>query len=262
MTYENFELSVTDGLARLVLNRPDVGNAFTERGCEEFGLVADELASRSDVRAVLLSARGRFFSVGGDLSMFTRDLDRSAEAVRRGTAGLHRGIARLRRLDAPLVACVHAPASGGAVAVISNCDFVYAARSAKLGAAYIHVGFTCDLGATVGLASRMGVNRAMRFLMLGETLTAEAAQKAGLVDEVFDDDAIAAESEALAQRLAQGPTQAYGQLRQLFSRVFANGFESQIEDEAQVLARIASSQDAREGLTAFAEKRKPRFKGR
>lgn len=261
MSYETFELTIKDGLARLTLNQPDLGNPFNPAACREFVEVANQLGARRDVRAVLLSGRGRYFSVGGDLSMFSGKPDDIAGTVLRQTAQLHMGMARLMRLDAPIVACVHGAAMGGAMAVVANCDLVYAARSAKIGAAYAHIGFTCDLGATFGLASRMGIARARRFLLLGETLDAEAAQRAGLVDEVFDDHALVAEAEQMALRLSRGPTRAYGAIRRLMARSLATPFESQLEDEAQALARVAALHDAREGIAAFVDKRKPQFTG-
>lgn len=261
MSYETFELTVEDGLARLNLNQPDLGNPFNETACREFVDVASDLGARKHVRAVLLSGRGRFFSVGGDLSMFSDDPDAIAETVLRQTAQLHMGMARLMRLDAPIVACVHGAAMGGAMSVVANCDLVYAGRSAKIGAAYAHIGFTCDLGATFGLASRMGIARARRFLLLGETLGAEAAQRTGLVDEIFDDKDVVAQAEQMALKLSRGPTRAYGAVRRLMARSLATPFESQLEDEAQALAHVAALHDAREGIMAFTNKRKPNFTG-
>ena len=148
------------------------------------------------------------------------------------------------------------------MAVVANCDLVYAAHSAKIGAAYTHIGFTCDLGATAGLASRMGISRARRFLLLGETLGAEQAQQVGLVDEVFEDGDLADAAERMALQLSRGPTRAYGEIRRLMSRSLATPFESQLENEAQALARVAALSDAREGIEAFKNKRRPHFTGR
>ncbi|MBQ0758261.1 MAG: enoyl-CoA hydratase/isomerase family protein [Zhongshania sp.] len=262
MTYESFELSFDKGLARLTLNLPQLGNALTETTCRELALVADELGQREDLRAVLLSGKGKHFCVGGDLSMFTRDLDQAHSAVLRGTSGLHMGLTRLRRLNAPIIACVQGAAAGGGVALLSHCDFVVAARSASFSPAYIHIGFSCDLGATTGLVSRMGLPAARRFLMLGETLGAEAAFKVGLVDELCEDTELVARTEALAIKLNCGPTRAYAALRQLLAAASCTPFETQLEDEAQALRAIASSDDAKEGIRAFTEKRSPDFRGR
>lgn len=261
MAYESLELDVRDGVAHLVLNQPKLGNPFNAAFCADLGKVGGELASRKDVRAVLLRANGPFFSVGGDVKMFSKTLDTLPDQIREWTAGLHLGVARLARLDAPIVAAVHATAMGGAVGLFAGCDLVYCARSAKLGGAYTTIGYTCDMGATFTLASRMGLSRARRFLLLGEVLSAEEGERAGLVDYVVDDAQLMQEAEAAAIRLANGPTRAYGELRRLMTTALGAGFERQMEDEVQGLIRAASTDDAREGITAFIERRPAQFKG-
>ncbi|MDN5937436.1 MAG: enoyl-CoA hydratase-related protein [Salinisphaera sp.] len=262
MSYNAFELTVADGLARLVMNQPERGNPFDADFCRELAEVANELADHDDLRAVLVTARGRYFSVGGDIAMFAENLDELTHGIRRWTAGLHMGIARLARLDAPIVAGVHATAMGGSVALVANFDLVFSAASARFGAAYAQIGYSCDAGASFALASRMGIARARRFLMLSEVLDAQQAQAAGLVDVVVADDRLAAEAERAAIRLANGPTRAYAGIRHLTRQAFSRGLEAAMEDEAQCLARVADSQDAREGILAFAEKRKPDFTGK
>ncbi|MBQ0923488.1 enoyl-CoA hydratase/isomerase family protein [Saccharopolyspora endophytica] len=261
MNYQTIDLLVDDGLAELVLNDAEPGNPMGAVFCREFGQVANELAKRGDVRAVLLRAEGRFFSVGGDVNLFSRDLDAAPAAVRDGTFGLHMGLTRLLRMDAPIVACAHASAAGGAVSLLSHCDVVYAARSARFTAAYAQLGFTCDLGATAGFASRMGIARARRFLLLSESLDADEALGAGLVDHVVADHVVAEQARATAVALAAGPTRAFGEVRRLVARSLATPLETQLEDEAQSLARAAATADAREGISAFAARRQPRFSG-
>jgi 2-(1,2-epoxy-1,2-dihydrophenyl)acetyl-CoA isomerase len=261
MPYQSLYLEVKESVAHLVLNQPQLGNPFNAAFCAEIGQVAGELAGRSDVRAVLLRANGNFFSVGGDIKMFSNTLDSLPGHIREWTAGLHLGVTRLARLDAPLVAAVHATAMGGAVGLLAGCDLVYCARSAKLGAAYTTIGYTCDMGATYTLASRMGLSRARRFLMLGEVLSAEEGERTGLVDYVVDDAGLVAEAEQAAIRLANGPTRAYGELRRLMTTALGQAFERQLEDEVQGLVRAASTADAREGIMAFIERRKAKFKG-
>lgn len=262
MSYQSLDLTVSEGLARLALNQPEIGNPFNAEFCREWGEVANELLGRKDVRAVLLTGRGRFFSVGGDIQMFSKNLDVLPAKIREWTAGLHVGTARMARIDAPIVAAVHATCMGGACALIANTDLVYSARSARFGAAYSQIGYTCDAGASFGLASRMGIARARRFLILAEMLDAEQAAEVGLVDHVVDDAVLMAEAEKAAIRLSQGPTRAYGELRRLFTKALGQPIEAQLEDEAQGLIRAASCEDAREGIRAFVEKRKAKFQGR
>jgi 2-(1,2-epoxy-1,2-dihydrophenyl)acetyl-CoA isomerase len=261
MTYQSIELSVADGLARVVLNQPDEGNPFNATFCSEWAAVANELAGRKDVRAVLITARGKFFSVGGDIGMFAKNLDELPNCIREWTAGLHMGAARFARLDAPIVVAVHATCMGGACALVANSDLVYAAKSARFGAAYSQIGYSCDAGASFGLSSRLGIARARRFILLAEMLEAPEAGRIGLVDHVVDDAVLMEEAERAAIRLSRGPTRAYGEIRRLFARSLGQPYEAQLEDEAQALTRAASTQDAREGITAFVEKRKAQFKG-
>lgn len=262
MSYQTCSLAIEDGLARLTVKQPDRGNPFDADFCADIATAADDLAEREDVRAVLFTTQGQFFSIGGDINMFAENVDTLSRGIRQWTNNLHMGIARLSRLDAPIVTAVHATAMGGSVALISNFDLVFAARSAQFGAAYAKIGYSCDAGASFGLASRMGIARARRFLLLAETLDAESAAAAGLVDQIVDDEALHDTAEAAARRLSQGPTQAYAGIRKLMRDAFSRGFESQLEDEAQMLAKVACSEDAREGVLAFSEKRKPNFTGR
>lgn len=263
MAYETMSLQMTDGLARLVLNQPAIGNPLNEAFCREWAEVANELTSYGeDLRAVLLTANGKFFSVGGDIGMFAKTLDTLPAKIREWTVGLHMGMARFARLDAPVVAAVHGTAMGGAVALIAGCDLVYASSRATFGAAYTSIGYSADAGATANLASRMGIARARRFMLCSEMLKAEDALATGLVDFVVEDDALMVEAEKAACRFAAGPTKAYGELRRLFRKSLSQPYEAQLEDEAQALARMGGTADAREGIMAFAEKRKPVFVGK
>lgn len=259
--YKSMELTFNEGVARLTLTQDKSGNPFNGDFCADLRGVANQLAS-SHARALLITAKGRFFSVGGDIGAFHRDLDKLPDNIRDWTADLHMGMARLARLDMPLVVAVHGVAMGGAVAMAANCDVVFAGKSAKFGAAYPQIGYSCDAGASFGLSSRIGLARARRFLILNEMLSAEEATAAGLVDFLVEDDALLAQAEAMAVKLSKGPTRAYGEVRRIFSRALGQPFEAQLEDEAQSLSRVAATADAREGIKAFVEKRKAEFQGK
>jgi 2-(1,2-epoxy-1,2-dihydrophenyl)acetyl-CoA isomerase len=262
MGYRTIEFVVEQGLARVTLNQPEVGNPFNAEFCSDFCALGNEISGRADVRSILLKANGKFFSVGGDIRMFAKQLDTLPDAIREWTSTLHMGIARLQRLNAPIVAQVHATCMGGGVALVAGCDIVFAANSARFGAAYPQIGYSCDAGSSFALASRMGIARARRFLLLNEMLTAPAALDAGLVDFVVADAELDQAAETMAVKLSQGPTRAYGAIRRLLTRSLGQPVEAQLEDEAQALAAAAATADAREGITAFVEKRPARFQGR
>jgi 2-(1,2-epoxy-1,2-dihydrophenyl)acetyl-CoA isomerase len=137
-----------------------------------------------------------------------------------------------------------------------------AAENARFVAAYAGIGYCCDAGTSVMYARRMGLARARKFLLMNETLGATQALEAGLADEIAPTKALHARAEAIALQLAAGPTKAFGEIRRLLMSVEDQPLEAQLELEAQALARCAATADAREALTAFAEKRRPVFKGR
>lgn len=182
MDLQSMRWDCSNGVARLVLCQPERGNPIDGRFCAEIADVANELSERRDVRAVLVSAEGPSFSFGGDIAMFLEHRDVLPVMIRRWTAGLHMGIARLQRLDAPIVAAVHGICAGGMAAFVAGADVVVASSDVRFLAAYCGIGFCCDAGASVMLSRRMGEARARRYLLLNETLEADEAERCGLVD--------------------------------------------------------------------------------
>src|SRR6202047_4620794 len=233
---KTFDCTIDDGLAHIVLNQPDRGNPIDGEFCREFNLCIAEISERTDVRSVLLSARGRLFSVGGDLVSLVKQGDALPRTIKAWTADLHAAIARMVRRRAPVVASVSGNVAGGSVSLMAAADLVVIAESARISSAFAKIGFSPDSGSTTTVTRRIGVARARRFFLLGETLDAKAALSLGLVDFVVPDGAVQGEAE--------------------------RSLESQLEEEAQTLAAISRTADAREGVRAFVEKRKPLFAGR
>jgi 2-(1,2-epoxy-1,2-dihydrophenyl)acetyl-CoA isomerase len=260
--FASFECVLDGGLARVTLNTPDRGNPIDQIFCREIKQLAIELSDCDDVRAVLLAARGRFFSVGGDIKSFARDRAAIPGIVRSWTADLHSAIARLMRMPAPIVVAVQGDVAGGSVSLAACADIVYAAEAVKFTAAFPKIGFSADSGSTITLSQRMGLSRAKRFLLMSETLNASEALACGLVDFVTTGDQLMAEAEKTARKFAEGPKLAYGGIKQTMARARSQGLESQMEDEAQTLAAISRSDDAWEGLNAFLERRPANFTGK
>jgi 2-(1,2-epoxy-1,2-dihydrophenyl)acetyl-CoA isomerase len=258
---QSLDCTIRNGLAHVVLNAPDRGNPIDDVLCGELKDLAVELSERADVRAVLLSARGKYFSVGGDIKAFGREPAELPAIVKRWTADLHSALSRLMRMRAPVVAAVHGSVAGGSVSLVASADIVYAAKEASFSAAFPKIGFSADSGSTITLSQRMGLSRAKRFLLLAERLDATAAQAAGLVDFVTTGQALMRDAEATATKLAEGPTLAYAGIKRTMLHARTQGLESQMEEEAQTLAAIARSEDVREGLDAFRQKRAPTFRG-
>jgi 2-(1,2-epoxy-1,2-dihydrophenyl)acetyl-CoA isomerase len=255
------ECSIGNGIAKVVLNIPERGNPIDGVFCTELKKLAIELGERDEVRAILLSARGRFFSVGGDIKSFARDRAAIPGIVKSWTADLHSAIARFMHMPAPVIAAVQGNVAGGSVSLVASADIVYAADTVSFTAAFPMIGFSADSGSTITLSQRMGLSRTKRFLLMSETLKAQDALAAGLVDFVTSAETLMPEAEATARKFAAGARLAYGGIKQTMMRARTQGLETQMEDEAQTLAAISKSDDAWEGLGAFLEKRTPKFQG-
>jgi 2-(1,2-epoxy-1,2-dihydrophenyl)acetyl-CoA isomerase len=210
----------------------------------------------------LLSARGKLFSVGGDLISLVKQGEALPTMIKAWTADFHAAIARMVRMRPPVVVAVHGNVAGGSVSLMAAADLVVIAESARISAAFSKIGFSPDSGSTTTITRRIGVSRARRFFLLSETLDAQTALSLGLVDFVVPDSAVQSEAARIAKELAEGPTEALGAIKRLFSETSDRSLESQLEEEAQTLAAISRTADAREGVKAFVEKRKPVFVGK
>lgn len=262
MTLTGMRLEVADGLAQLTFTEPARGNPIDGPVCASLCEIAIQISENRDIRCVLVAAEGTAFSYGGDVGAFVGELDTLAYNVKRWTTTLHSAISRFQRMDAPIVAAVHGVCAGGMAAIIAGSDVVIATDNVRFVSAYAGIGFSCDAGASIMFSRRMGFARARRFLILNETLSALEALAAGLVDEIVPGDQLIARAQTLARQLAAGPTRAFGEIRRLLISAENQPLETQLELEAQALARIAATTDARNGLLAFAQKRKPLFQGR
>lgn len=259
---KSFDCTIEKGLAHIVLNQPNRGNPIDGAFAREFSLAMAELSECADVRSVLISAQGKLFSVGGDLTSLAEQGDALPATIKLWTADLHAAIVRMVRMRAPVVMAVHGNVAGGSVSLMAAADLVVIGKSARISSAFAKIGFTPDSGSTTTLTWRIGAARARRFFLTGETMDAETALSAGLVDFVVADDAVLSEAARIARELASGPTEAYGGIKRLFLHAPYRLLESQMEDEAQTLAATSRTADAREGVKAFKEKRKPVFVGK
>ena len=249
------------GIAEVVLTEDRRGNPIDAAFCDAINEASLRLEGMSGLRSVLIRAEGPSFSVGGDLKFLAADLNTTPALVLRMTTVLNGAIVRLQKLDAPLIAAIQGACAGGMVGFVAGCDIVIAADSARFVSAYATIGYSCDAGASVMLARRMGFGRARRYLLLNERMDATSAQSAGLVDFVVCANDLAPRSKAIAAQLAAGPTRAFGETRRLLSSAADQTLTAQLESEALALSRVTATEDAREGINAFLEKRTPVFRG-
>jgi 2-(1,2-epoxy-1,2-dihydrophenyl)acetyl-CoA isomerase len=261
MTETTVVLDVQDGIARLQLNRPDAGNALNAALGAGLRAAAEEIERRDDVRAVLITAAGRAFCVGGDLA-YVSSTDDPAAAVLPLAGDLHAAMLTMRRIDAPVITAVQGAAAGGGLGLIFCADLVIAGASAHFTAAYTAAGLSGDGGITWALPRLVGMRRASELMLTNRRVGADEAAAIGLVTQVVPDEGLEDAALALARSLATGPTAAYGRVKRLLERTWNATFEEQLEQEAEWIAQTAGAPDGREGVAAFLGKRRPEFGGR
>jgi 2-(1,2-epoxy-1,2-dihydrophenyl)acetyl-CoA isomerase len=252
-------LEVRDRVAYLTLNRPEAANALNPEVIHAFRDAAESLDERDDVGAVLFTGAGKHFSVGGDLRFMHDAGDDVADAVYGLASTMHAGILALAELDAPVISVVRGAAAGGGMSLAIAADLVLAAESAHFTVAYTAIGFSTDGGASWNLPRIVGQRKAIELALLNERLSAAKAAELGLVTRVIADDALDAEADAIAKRLAAGAIGAHGAIKRLLRFSSTSPFGQQLEDEARTIAGLAAAPDGREGVLAFLDKRAPHF---
>jgi 2-(1,2-epoxy-1,2-dihydrophenyl)acetyl-CoA isomerase len=260
--FKAVQLDIADGIATLRLNRPDQGNAINEEMAADLDEVSAKLAGASGLRAVLISGTGPNFTVGGDVSLFaSTPHEQLPGRLRRMIDGYHRAIERLTSIDAPVVAAVRGAAAGGGLGLLYCADIAIASSDARFALGYGALGLTSDGGNTWFLPRMVGLRRAQELFLLNRRLTAQEALEFGLVSRLMPDDAVEAEAMAIIDKLAVGPTQAFGAMRRMLRQSFETGLGDQLDAEMQSIISASRSDDAREGIAAFVSRRRPAFRG-
>jgi len=250
------------GVATITLNRPDKLNAFTTELHRALAAALDTVEGDETIRAVMLTGAGRGFCAGQDLA--ERAAIIAGGKVEGGKAletWYNPLVRRLRRLEKPVVCAVNGVAAGAGANIALACDIVLAARSASFIQAFCRIGLVPDAGGSYVLPRLVGMARASALTLLGDKLPAEQAAAWGLIWRVVDDDALVAEATALAQHLARQPTRALALIKQALNASFANTLDEQLDLERALQIKAAATDDFREGVAAFLEKRPANFTG-
>jgi 2-(1,2-epoxy-1,2-dihydrophenyl)acetyl-CoA isomerase len=241
----------------IVLNRPDVLNALTTDMHKALAGALKE-ARADDVRAVVITGAGRGFCVGQDLNEFR---DATGDIAERLRASYHPNVLAIRALEKPVVAAVNGAAAGAGLSLACACDIRIASDAASFVPAFVNIGLVPDSGCSYFAARLLGYARALEWLASGRRLTAAEAHAWGLVSEVVEADRLAERAAERAAELAALPTRGIALTKRLLDHAQTATLEEQLEREAQLQAAATRTEDFREGVAAFLEKRPPRFTG-
>jgi len=262
MTYTTIKFELQSGVAELTLNRPDKLNSFNSEMHAEIRSVLNALGKNTDARVLLLTGAGRGFCAGQDLSDGVVSPGERAvdlgESIEKNYRPL---ILSLRSLPMPVIAAVNGVAAGAGANVALACDLVLAARSANFVQAFSKLGLVPDCGGTWLLPRLIGNARALGLTLLGEKLSATQAENWGLIWRAVDDGQLMITARSLAQQLAAGPTRGFARTKVAIYRSWAMDLAGQMDLERDFQRELGQSEDYREGVASFMEKRAPKFSG-
>jgi len=248
-----------NGVATLTLNRPQVFNSFNREMALALQAALDDCAADETVRAIVITGEGKAFCAGQDLAEVSGPVNPGFKAI----LGEHYNpiVSRIRSIAKPIIAGVNGVAAGAGANIALCCDIVVAAESVSFIQAFSKIGLIPDSGGTYFLPRLIGFQKASALMMLGDKVSATEAERMGMLYKVFADDQFKDSLQALASQVAAMPTYGLALTKQALNEAMNNTFEEQLLLEEKLQISAGSSNDYREGVTAFMEKRKPTFKG-
>ncbi|HEY9553679.1 2-(1,2-epoxy-1,2-dihydrophenyl)acetyl-CoA isomerase PaaG [Allosphingosinicella sp.] len=258
-SYETILFSLDNSIARLTLNRPDRLNSFTVRMHEE---VADALGKLGDARVLVITGAGRGFCAGQDLNDRAVAPGESVDLGHSVETYYNPLIRKLTSLPLPVIARVNGVAAGAGANIALACDIVIAAKSAKFIQSFAAIGLIPDSGGTWVLPRLVGQARALGLALTAEPLPAEKAAEWGLIWKAVEDEALDAEVDALATRFASAPTQGLAAIKTMIRESWGHTLDEELDLQRDRMRELGMSNDYREGVAAFMEKRMPKFTGR
>lgn len=252
--------TVDNGIGIVILNRPDTRNAINRQFAAEWASAIDHVVSDSAVRAILLRAEGKAFSVGGDLAFFGANMGPGlAPLLGEIIDLLSASVQQLRNSTKPVVSAVQGAIGGGGIGLALSADVVLCDTSLKMRCGYAAIGLSPDAGASCFLAERIGNARARALFMTNQALGAEDCAALGIVDRLVSSEVLEAEAHDVARQLADGSTTSLAVMKSLCNPLRGDALATQLRAEREGMVRCAAGADAMEGIGAFLGKRKPVF---
>lgn len=263
MNYSTIQFNKQDGYAVLTLSRPDSLNSFNQQMHQEVKDAFKRVRNDEEIRCLLMTGAGRAFCAGQDLGDRTVTSSEQAPDLGESVENNYNPLIRaIMTLEKPIVCAVNGVAAGAGASIALACDIVLAAKSASFVQAFSKIGLVPDSGGTFNLPRALGLPRAKALALLGSKISAEQAENWGLIWQSVKDEELQQEALALVTHLASQPTMALGKIKILLNQSFNNPLHHQLELEKDAMRLLGQTQDYKEGVSAFMEKRLPSFKGK
>lgn len=262
MSFTTLTLEKREGVGIITLDRPEVLNALNVEMGRDLAEAVISVRDDAEVRAVILTGKGRAFCSGGDIKGMLSRLSKGATGRRESLKMVYRWLIELINLEKPVVAAINGHAFGAGLSLALAADVLIAAESAEFALSFLKLGLTPDFAGAYLFPRAIGLNRAKLFTLTAESFNSRQALEFGLVSQVVPDEALAETAWRLAKRFAQGPTRAIGMTKIMLNKSLDMNLLDFLEVEASYHALSGGTEDFDEGVRAFVEKRRPEFKGR
>jgi 2-(1,2-epoxy-1,2-dihydrophenyl)acetyl-CoA isomerase len=260
MDYETLKLQIKENIAYITLNRPERLNSFDMKLGEELYNALKNINSQENIRAVILKGTGKGFCGGGDVKEMYIAKDKP-KFLRELTKGIHKCVLEMRNMEKPVIAAVNGYAFGAGLSLALACDIIIAVKEAKFGTAFIGIGLAPGCGTQL-ITKLIGYHKACEYVLTSKTFTADHAFEIGIINKIVESDELDNEVGKFITKFKELAPIAVGKAKMLINKSMENDMVSHLELESKTASFSAGTQDFNEGVTAFVDKRKPKFKGK
>ena len=259
MGYDAIKYEKSNGIAKVSFNQPKTMNCLVQQCIDELGAITKEIAADPEIKAVILTGEGKAFCAGGDLNRFMDGFDKISGVYY--VDAIHEWVRNWVNLKVPTIAAVNGAAVGAGLSIALLCDIIIASENALFGSAFINMGLIPDLGAAYFMQRAVGVHKAMELMLTGRNVKADEAVSIGLANYKVSAEELMSEAEKLAARFINAPSYAVANTKRLIHYAMDMDFDRFLETESFLQGSCFVTEDSKEAVTAFLEKRKPVFKG-